>query len=257
MSSLGPRRRVRWKGLVVGVLLLAGGAWLFQARVVPAKGQLVVSVSPSLDGVVTLDGANAGRPDQALTATVGDHLVGLHAPHWNTDPVHVAISTNHMARVTLAPKPEPAMLLVQAQPPQAVLSLNGRKIGPSPATLNLAPGTWQLSAEAPGFRSATQSVTLTPGEQRTATIQLDPALDTRTRVMAQAGAWSLPVPLAPGDSFSFVFKGRARVRIGSQVILLDEASTNLGTIDARSLQLKSAMDHALLVEILIHHASAP
>lgn len=257
MSSPEPRRRMPWKGLVVGVLLLAGGAWLFQARVVPATGQLVVSVSPSLDGVVTLDGANAGRPDQALTATVGDHLVGLQAPHWSTDPVHVAISTSRTARITLAPTPEPAMLLVQARPPQAVLSLNGRKIGPSPARLSLAPGTWQLSAEAPGFRSATQSVTLTPGEQRTADIRLDPALDTRTRVMAQAGAWSLPVPLAPGDSFSFVFKGRARARIGGQVILLDEASINLGTINARSLQLKSAMDHALPIEILIHHASAP
>ncbi len=252
-----PPRRRSWKGTAAGLCVLAGIAWLFRGVLTPAAGEVVVSVSPALDGVVTLDGADAGRPAQTLTAAAGDHMVGLRAPHWSTQPVRVTLRAGHPAHVTLAPKPDPAALLVQAQPADAVISVNGRKVGPSPATLSLAPGTWRVSAEAPGFRPAAQSVTLTPGEQHTASLRLDPVPDTRTRVLAQAGAWSAPVLLAPGDSFSFTFKGRARARIDGRVFLLDGTSINLGTVEARSVQLKSAADGVLPVDVLIRHAPAP
>lgn len=257
LRSPWPRRH-RW--LLLGAyafLIFIGCAWLYWMHPPSAYGRIMVTAAGPASGVVTLDGADAGRPAHPFTAAVGDHLVGLRTRHWSAGPVRVVVSAGQLVRVTLSPRPDRATLQVQTLPANAALLLNGRMVGPSPVSLSLAPGTWRLRAEIEGFRQAVQTVVLAPGEQRVLSLRLDPLQETHARILAQPGIWSPPVPLAPGETFSLVFQGRVRVRFGNQVVLLDGGSANLGTIEARSLQVKSAGPGRVPVEVVMRHVATP
>lgn len=255
-AAVPAKRHGLRRALVVGGLLaLAAGAWLYRHHAFDAVGKVVVITAPPLEeAAVTLDDVEAGRTGQPFEAPAGDHRIGLRAAHWSAEPLRVTIGANQLSRVTLTAKPDPATLQVRVQPSNAILTVDGRRVGRTPATLSFAPGARRLSAEAEGFRPATQTVVLTAGEQRSLTLQLDLLPEAHTRIVAPAGSWSPPVQLEAGSDFSLVFKGRVRARIGGQVIFLGGENASLGTVDAQKLQLKPVGDRSVVVDLLTRHA---
>jgi serine/threonine protein kinase len=78
--------------------------------------------------------------------------------------------------VTPPPEPTalaPARLVLTTTPPKATVRVDGKPLGLSPQTVELAPGeTHYLLIEKPGHRRVEQDVTLAPGETKELTVKL-------------------------------------------------------------------------------------
>lgn len=104
-----------------------------------------------------------------------------------------------LAFSTLAMAEERAQLQITTTPAGAAITIDGQLVGLSPRTEALAPGVHTLTAELSGALTS-QTLSLTEGERRKVTIELQPVLSPRPAPIAglittAAGALSLGVGL--------------------------------------------------------------
>ena len=235
--------------LALIIALAAAWAWLTH-HPAPASIPFRVTITPAIDATITIDGADA--PPGPLSAPPGTHRIGLRAPHWHAPEATLTLSAapSPLRTIFLAAIPDPATLHVETTPPNATILINNRRAGLSPATLVLPPGPLRLATDLPGYDATTQSLTLAPGEQRTLALALARPPDTHLTIEAPTSDWSKPIPLPSGANITLLFKGPLRLRLRNQTYFLENPTTNLGTLDAKSLQLKSPTPTPVQVEII-------
>ncbi len=263
-------RALARRQLLLAAAILGGGALAWQLLTAGPHGDLVVTLPPSpvpgaasaADGVVLVDGVEAGTVGVPIRLGPGRHLVGLAAGGWTTPTVAIRLRAGETRRVPLHPVPHHAELSLDTVPPGALLELHpaqvaqaaqgGRRLGRAPADLALPPGDYRLVATLPGYRPLDQPLVLLPGERRVLSLALAPdPLRVLHLLAPPAGGWSAAVMLDPGDRFTLVFQNPIRVRAGGQVMLLDNASSDLGSLAGRSLAVAAVGDAPVPVDLLV------
>ncbi len=251
------RARALHRLLLAGVIL-GCGAVLWHHLADGPHGSLIVRLTRSAGGEVTIDGADAGAADQTIRVAPGRHVIGFDSPGWSAGPVAIRMLDGESRTVVLAPVPHRAVLALDSTPPEARFSLGGRRLGPGTRSLSLPPGRYRIGAALPGYQPTEQTVELLPGAHRALTLTLQPEPVQTRHLLAPAGGWTEPVTLDPGDRFSLMFRGRIRVRAGGHVILLEGGRpADLGALDDRSLAFAAVGDDAVPLDLLIRKTGAP
>lgn len=81
-----------------------------------------------------------------------------------------------------------ALVSIETNPAGAVLFVNDRRVGPSPASIPLGEGMHTLRVELEGYNVLRETVTLTPGEARELALNLIPKLTQITVITSAPGA---------------------------------------------------------------------
>jgi hypothetical protein len=92
--------------------------------------------------------------------------------------------------INLAPKAkptEPGTLAIEAQPKNAVISVDGKLQGTAPLNLTLEPGGHLITAEANGYQPYRQEVNLAEGQKREVSIYMDVEATARKKPFPVAG----------------------------------------------------------------------
>ena len=91
--------------------------------------------------------------------------------------VHGPMVIVRLAQLAANPPAPPATgsVALLTSPSEAALSLNGKALGTAPIEKDLAPGEYNIRAEAPGFQPTETKITVVPGYQQEFTITLKPA----------------------------------------------------------------------------------
>lgn len=101
--------------------------------------------------------------------------------------------TSSQVTITLEPKAKEeggARLIVNSEPANAIITIDGELRGETPVVASLEPGAHTVTAEQDGYATTSTEVSLEPGQSRTITIKLVPG-GTRAEVRAPRS-----VPLA-------------------------------------------------------------
>jgi hypothetical protein len=131
------------------------------------------------------------------------------------------IISGTMVTVTLAPKAkptEPGILALEAQPKNAVISVDGKLQGTAPLTLTLEPGGHLITAEANGYQQYRQEVSLAEGQKREVSIFMDVEASARKKPLPIAGIVVGGVGLAAiGGAVALNLHGQAQAKAVSKL----------------------------------------
>jgi hypothetical protein len=168
---------------VGGGQLVRIGALLEQSA--PDTGEILVSGPPGAP--IFVDGQPAGTtPTVVEGVAVGAHTVEIRAPGQQPYSQQVMIVAGQRATVTMA-TPGGGALRVISSAPNAVISIDGEVIGPSPAVREgLAAGEHIVEARAEGFEPARQTVQIDAGQQRVIAVELQPVEGEPGRIVVQS-----------------------------------------------------------------------
>ncbi len=161
-------------------------------RRAPDTGQILVSGPPGAP--IFVDGQPAGTtPTVVEGVAVGPHTVEIRAPGQQPYSQQVTILAGQRATVTM-PTAGGSVLRVIATAPNAVISIDGEVIGPSPAVREgLAAGEHIVEARAEGYEPARQTVQVEAGQQRVVSLDLAPVQGEPGRIVVQSNVDSAVV----------------------------------------------------------------
>lgn len=251
-------RRDALRKLALAAIILVCGAILWQHLTTGPHATLRVHLSRQAEGLLTIDGARAGAPNQAFRLAPGRHVVGFDADSWTTAPATIRLRDGEERTIELVPVPHRALLSLDSLPTGARMVVGSRHLGRGPATIWLPPGAIRVTAALAGYQTLSQTIILGPGEHRSLALPLEPMPAQTLHLVAPAGIWSEPVTLARGDRFTLLFQGRIRVRANGRVVLLDGVNqTDLGSLENRTLALKAIDGAPVSVDLIIHKAAPP
>lgn len=150
----------------------------------PDTGSILVSGPPGAP--VFLDGAPRGATPTVIEGvSVGSHTVEIRAP--GRSPYSQTVTVLAGQRATVAMGNTGGTLRVLASAPGAVISIDGEVVGPSPGVREgLAEGEHIVTATAEGYERAQQTVTVTAGQQRVISIEMQPSQGTIGRILVEA-----------------------------------------------------------------------
>ena len=116
---------------------------------------------------VTLDGKEVGPTPWSAEIRPGNHQVAVNAPGYLKEERTVQVQANRDSDVTFALNraPGPGKLHVDTEPPESVVSVDGKQVGASPFTGEVAPGEHQLEVSNEGYKTIAQQLQLDPGQQ--------------------------------------------------------------------------------------------
>ena len=163
-------------GLVVVVLLLAGTTWLLRrpTAAVPSSGELTINSTP--DGArVIIGGKDRGSTPLSMTLEPGPYEIELRAgDERHMVPVQVkagSTTAQHVFLSKTAPAPV-GTLRVVSEPASAVVAVNGRRRGTTPAQItNLPAGAHEVTVTGTGG-TVRQRVQVSPGATTTVMVPL-------------------------------------------------------------------------------------
>ncbi|HHH31101.1 MAG TPA: PEGA domain-containing protein, partial [Polyangiaceae bacterium] len=140
-------------------------------RAAPDTGSILVSGPPGAP--VFMDGTSRGATPTVIEGVaVGTHTVEIRPPGQAVFSTTVTVIAGQRATVAM-PSVQGGRLRVIASAPGAVISVDGEVLGGSPATAeNLAPGEHIVDATAEGYQASRQTVTITAGQQRVVSMDL-------------------------------------------------------------------------------------
>lgn len=149
------------------------------ASVAPLLARYHVDSSPS-GAWISVDGRVLGSAPLVVQLTPGAHL--LHAELLGRSPSDLAVSAAPggredvvLALVTPHVERPPATVTVTVSPPGAMVSLDGREVGPAPITFTVEPDTsHQITARRVGYLQRGAAVSVGAGELRQVEIVLVP-----------------------------------------------------------------------------------
>ncbi len=166
-------------GLVVVVLLLAGTTWLLRrpSAAAPTSGELTINSTP--DGArVIIGGKDRGSTPLSMTLEPGPYEVELRTgDERHMVPVQVkagSTTAQHVFLTKTAPAPV-GTLRVVSEPASAVVTVNGRPRGKTPAQIaNLPAGSHEVTVTGTGG-TVRQRVQVSPGATTTVLVPLPAA----------------------------------------------------------------------------------
>jgi hypothetical protein len=131
--------------------------------VVTGEGEAVISVDGQEVGKTPLRQPLLLRPGKrTIVAKRGDE-VATETP---------SLLTASKVTIKLEPKRAEGKLVVESEPPGAIIAVDGNLLGEAPALANVGVGAHTIAADLEGYEQATMEVTLTEGQARRVTIKL-------------------------------------------------------------------------------------
>ena len=148
---------------------------LTEIRALVAEVHVVVVGGPAK---LEIDGRAFGTSPFAepFLLAPGTHTLLATRPDQTPDQREIEVVSGSRYDVELEPteKDERARLLLDSNPPNAALEIDGIDAGVGPIDLRLAPGDYMVTAELDGHATARQQIALLPGQERRYTIELVP-----------------------------------------------------------------------------------
>jgi PEGA domain len=141
-----------------------------------AAPRLTVASTP--DGAtVLIDGTDMGLTPWNGELKLGDHTVQVVRAGYLSAVRTVKMQSNRDADLSLALEriPGPGLLRVDAEPPDAEVSIDGQPARPAPHVGELLSGDHSVEVSSVGYRTVAQQITLLPGQQVSLRIALSPA----------------------------------------------------------------------------------
>ncbi len=165
---------------------------LDEIRALTAAVTLVISGEG--EATITVDGEEVGktplqeplllRPGKrVITATRGEE----------TASETTALLTGSAVTVTLEPKRAEGKLIINSDPPNALVSIDGTLQGETPVVVVVGVGAHTITADRDGHLTASLEVAVTPGQARSVTIKLTPGSAFEGGVSTSAGPKAVPV----------------------------------------------------------------
>ena len=159
-------------------------------KVTPARRELVrkeleeiraltasVTVKVTGEGISTIlvDGEEVGKTPmrEPLLLRPGKHTITATRTD-ETASETVSLLTGSDLTVTLEPALAQGKLIINSDPPNALISVDGTLQGEAPTIVVVAVGSHTIVADRDGYASATMEAAVTPGQARTVTIKLTP-----------------------------------------------------------------------------------
>ena len=231
----------------------------------PQPGTLIVRLNPPIPGAeLKVNGElAAGAAPWRLERPAGTHHLEIKAgPEFAPHTQAVELAAGGTQEITAQLKALTGTLRLATEPAGLTLLVNGKAIGPSPQTLELAVGEIEVSHEPlPGYQAASANVAVVAG--RTADIvlkpkRLQPVSATgrplaRLEAMAGPNSWtSVTIPARHGAVYALVADNPVRVRIDGYVYLADgTAPAQLPAPSAGTIEIRAARpEQWIKVEIL-------
>lgn len=154
-------------------------------RSAPDTGSILVS-GPS-GAPVFMDGQARGMTPTVIEGVaVGPHTIEIRPPGVPPHSQTVTVLAGQRATVAM-PSATGGTLRVIANAPNAVISIDGEVVGPSPATqANVVAGEHIVEATAEGYERARQTVTVTSGQQRVVMLEMQAVRGEVGRIIVQA-----------------------------------------------------------------------
>jgi hypothetical protein len=227
-------------------------------KVTPARRELVrkeleeirsltasvtVKVSGLAGATILVDGEEAGKAPlkEPLLLRPGKHTITATRTD-ETATETISLLTGSEVTVTLEPQLAQGKLIINSDPPNALVSVDGTLQGETPVVVVVAVGSHTILADRDGYATATMEAAVTPGQARTVTVKLTPGGNSETAssgrhvpvvgILVSAGGLGL---LAGAVVFNLQAQGAAQ-----QMTQLFAAGT--GTYD-RSAQAIEAKGH--------------
>ena len=149
----------------------------------PITGMLLVSSNP-LGATVRIDGTESGTTPQNIDLPIGHHTVELSKTNYRTETMEVDIAENGTTEL-FKQLVDYARITINSRPAGAKLSIDGKEVGATPYTQEMASGDYLLRLTAPRHR---------PYEQRVHLDSSNPTLDVKlSRQYQQRNAFYLQV----------------------------------------------------------------
>lgn len=144
--------------------------------------ELVAEVTIKVDGApayVELDGEKLGKSPFSEPFLIGPGKHVFRAERDGEEPDEKTLELVSVTKVEVALKPRiketlPGELTIESNPPNAVITLDGKIMGTTPVKATLKEGGHEVIAEVDGYVTARTEVVLSPGQARKVTIELEP-----------------------------------------------------------------------------------
>ncbi len=126
---------------------------------------------------VQIDGKEIGITPWSGELKPGNHKVGISSKGFLKEERVVPIQPNRDADVTFAlnHEPGPGKLHVETEPPEAVVSIDGKQVGTAPFTGEVPPGDHELEVTNEGYKTVAQQLNIEPGQQLSLKLALQQA----------------------------------------------------------------------------------
>ncbi len=142
----------------------------------PAFGYLTVKSNPS-GAKVYVDGSYIGNtPLENYKLSTGQHSLKVTKQGYQDYTTTVTINPGKTTVVNAQLIPQPASLTIDSNPSGADVYIDGDYKGTTPLTLNLTPRTHQIKLTRQDYKNYTTTITINPGESKSISVTLTPAL---------------------------------------------------------------------------------
>ncbi len=178
----------KWVDLVAGQVMTIPIA--LQPQVAKTGSLLVTADVTGL--AVFIDGQQRGGTPLVVDGlTEGEHIVEIKSPGEGYQPFSEAVMIKADERTTVEATirlaPDLGSLRVIANVPGAIISLDGVAIGVAPAAKGgLSPGQHLVTAQASGYETVTQNVTVIAGRERVVSLRFTTASTDIPRIVVRA-----------------------------------------------------------------------
>ncbi len=144
--------------------------------------ELVAEVTIKVEGApafVEIDGEKLGKSPFSEPFLIGPGKHTFRAERDGEEPDEKTLELVSVTKVEVALKPRvketlPGELTIESNPPNAVITLDGKIMGTTPVKATLKEGGHEVIAEVDGYVTARTEVVLSPGQARKVTIELEP-----------------------------------------------------------------------------------
>ena len=141
----------------------------------PNTGTASIESDPA-EAVTLLDGNNIGNTPVSLTGIkIGIHEVELQKEGYVSCKKTIKIKAGRVNSLTAKLIEMTGSVSVDSKPSNAIVCVNGKKIGNTPATITeLAAGKYQLEVTMDCYETWSDSISINPGKESTITAELQP-----------------------------------------------------------------------------------
>ena len=141
------------------------------------SGSHLTLTSQPNGATVQIDGKELGITPWSGEMKPGNHKVGISSKGFLKEERVVPIQPNRDADVTFAlnREPGPGRLHVETEPPEAVVSIDGKQVGTAPFTGDVSPGDHELEVTNEGYKTVAQQLNLEAGQQLSLKLALQQA----------------------------------------------------------------------------------
>lgn len=233
--------RNRWGRTAVIAAALAFALFVIRGGLAPAPTATLVVHVRGPNGIavgsghVLVDDKEAGTPGQSLTVSPGGRKVAFEEPGWRSEPRSVSIAKDAAVTIDLTAQELPGHIALTTNPPGAAVRIRNRSYGQSPLTLDLPPGSYDVSVTLNGYVGKTLPLTVIHGETRSIGIDLSSAPPPLPRFGAAPfdhGVLTAATPLqaSPADSGETA----AMLPAASEVLVLAQVAADEAWLQVRA-----------------------